>query len=71
MKFEFWLHYHNDIQIYYFDLLFAVASARLNNTGSLFKPYPYVELSVDNKSPRKTDYVKSNYSPKWNESFTV
>ncbi|KAG1702350.1 E3 ubiquitin-protein ligase Su(dx) [Nymphon striatum] len=55
----------------YCQLSVTLESARLNNTGSLFKPCPYVELSVDNKSPRKTDYVKSNYAPKWNENFTV
>jgi hypothetical protein len=39
--------------------------------GSIFKPNPYVELSVDEKNPRKTEVVKCTYQPKWNEEFTV
>nr|CAD7399900.1 unnamed protein product [Timema poppensis] len=39
--------------------------------GSFLKPNPYVELSVDDKSPRKTEVVKCTYQPKWNEEFTV
>ena len=35
------------------------------------KPNPYVEFSVDDKSPRKTDVSKSTIQPKWNEEFTV
>lgn len=35
------------------------------------KPNPYVELLIDNKSKRKTDFVKNTYLPKWNEVFTV
>lgn len=35
------------------------------------KPNPYVELSIDDKSPRKTEIVKNTYQPKWNEEFTV
>lgn len=30
-----------------------------------------MELSIDDKSPRKTEIVKNTYQPKWNEEFTV
>lgn len=42
----------------------------MRNNG-IFKPNPYVELSIDNKSIRKTEIVKHTYLPKWNEDFTV
>lgn len=48
----------------------VVEQASLRNTG-IFKPNPYVELSVDNRSTRKTEFVKHTYLPKWNEDFTV
>lgn len=38
---------------------------------SFLKPNPYVEFSVDDKSPRKTEVAKSTYTPKWNEEFTI
>lgn len=47
-----------------------VESATLRNNG-IFKPNPYVELSIDNKSTRKTDFVKHTYLPKWDDDFTV
>lgn len=39
--------------------------------NSFIKPNPYVELSIDEKTPRKTEVVKNTYQPKWNEEFTV
>lgn len=42
----------------------------MRNNG-IFKPNPYVELSIDNKSTRKTDFVKHTYLPKWEDDFTV
>lgn len=41
--------------------------------GSSFslKPNPYVELSVDNQHPNKTEVVKCTYQPKWNEDFIM
>lgn len=48
----------------------AVEQASLRNNG-IFKPNPYVELSIDNNSPRKTDIIKHTYLPTWNENFTV
>nr|CAD7571326.1 unnamed protein product [Timema californicum] len=53
-----------------FSFLFSVECAHLRG-GSFLKPNPYVELSVDDKSPRKTEVVKCTYQPKWNEEFTV
>lgn len=49
---------------------FSVEQASLRNNG-IFKPNPYVELSIDNNSPRKTDIIRHTYLPIWNESFTV
>lgn len=49
---------------------FLVEHASLRNNGFL-KPNPYVELSIDNKSIRKTETVKNSTVPKWNEEFTI
>lgn len=54
-----------------YQLNVLVDSAKLSSTGSLFKPDPYVELSVDGKMPRKTEYIKSSYTPSWKEQFTL
>ncbi|KAL5279465.1 WWP1 family protein [Megaselia abdita] len=54
----------------YHQLSVLVENACLRNSGFL-KPNPYVELLIDNKSKRKTDFVKNTYLPKWNEEFTV
>ncbi|XP_065078257.1 E3 ubiquitin-protein ligase Su(dx) [Ochlerotatus camptorhynchus] len=40
-------------------------------TNGFLKPNPYVEISIDNKSTRKTDFLKNTNAPKWNERFTV
>lgn len=50
--------------------MYIVEYASLRSNG-IFKPNPYVELSIDGKSPRKTEFVKHTYLPKWNEDFTV
>lgn len=47
-----------------------VEHASLRSNGFL-KPNPYVEISIDNKSSRKTDFLKNTNAPKWNERFTV
>lgn len=39
--------------------------------NTLFKPNPYVELSIDDTSRRKTEYSKGTNVPKWTEEFTV
>ncbi|XP_013104140.1 E3 ubiquitin-protein ligase Su(dx) [Stomoxys calcitrans] len=54
----------------YHQLSVTIEEASLRNSGFL-KPNPYVELLIDNKSKRKTDFVKNTYLPKWNEEFTV
>lgn len=50
--------------------LVVVECAHLRNNGFL-KPSPYVEFTVDGKTPRRTDIVKTTCQPKWNEDFTV
>lgn len=40
--------------------------------AGLFKPSPYVELSVDGQQPpRKTEVIYKALTPTWNEHFTV
>lgn len=39
--------------------------------SSFLKPSPYVELTVDNNKPRRTEIVKNTAQPKWNENITV
>ncbi|XP_011501087.1 PREDICTED: E3 ubiquitin-protein ligase Su(dx) [Ceratosolen solmsi marchali] len=48
----------------------TIETASLKSSFFL-KPNPYIELSVDHKSPRKTEVSKSTLQPKWNEEFTV
>lgn len=38
---------------------------------TFLKPSPYVELIVDDTSPRRTEIIKNSPHPKWNEIFTV
>ncbi|KZC10599.1 E3 ubiquitin-protein ligase Su(dx) [Dufourea novaeangliae] len=40
-------------------------------SSTFLKPNPYIEFSVDDNSPLKTEVSKSTYQPKWNEKFTV
>lgn len=40
-------------------------------TNHLLKPTPYVEITVDDKNPLKTETVKTTTQPKWNETFTL
>ncbi|XP_058452659.1 E3 ubiquitin-protein ligase Su(dx) [Malaya genurostris] len=51
-------------------LSITVEHASLRSNGFL-KPNPYVEIAIDNKSTRKTDFLKNTNAPKWNERFTV
>lgn len=39
--------------------------------GILFKPDPYVEISVDGGAAVKTDHCKGTAHPKWEETFPV
>ena len=48
-----------------------LVEAAVLRSSSFLKPNPYIEFSVDDKSPRKTEVSKSTYQPKWNEEFTV
>uniref|UniRef100_A0A336KI16 E3 ubiquitin-protein ligase n=1 Tax=Culicoides sonorensis TaxID=179676 RepID=A0A336KI16_CULSO len=54
----------------YHQLSVTIEHASLRNNGFL-KPNPYVELSIDSKSIRKTDTIKNSTVPKWNEEFTI
>ncbi|CAG0889611.1 unnamed protein product [Darwinula stevensoni] len=49
----------------------TVDSASLNQSGSLFKPSPYVQVLVDGKHSKKTDVVRGTYNPKFNDPFTL
>lgn len=49
---------------------FSVECAHLR-TSNLLKPTPYVEITVDDKNPLKTEIVKTTTQPKWNETFTL
>lgn len=55
----------------FYQLSVTIECAHLRSSGSFLKPNPYIELSVDDKNPRKTEVVKCTYQPKWNEEFTV
>lgn len=48
----------------------SVEQATLKNNG-IFKPNPYVDITIDGNHARKTEIVKHSYMPAWNESFTV
>lgn len=51
----------------------TVTSAKLNTAGGLFssKPDPYLELSVDGHSSRKTEVCRKTLTPKWDEQITI
>jgi len=51
--------------------IISVESAVLKSTGQIVKPYPYVELSVDDFKKHRTQIFKNTYQPKWNEEVTV
>ncbi|CAG9823383.1 unnamed protein product [Phaedon cochleariae] len=53
-------------------LSITVECAHLRSGSVLtLKPTPYVEITVDDKTPLKTENVKTTTQPKWNETFTV
>ncbi|XP_008557828.1 E3 ubiquitin-protein ligase Su(dx) [Microplitis demolitor] len=54
-----------------FHQLSVTIEAAILRSSSFLKPNPYVEFSVDDKSPRKTEVSKATYQPKWNEEFTI
>ncbi|KAG5884764.1 hypothetical protein JTB14_029244 [Gonioctena quinquepunctata] len=51
-------------------LSITVECAHLRSNAFL-KPTPYVEITVDDKIPLKTETVKTTTQPKWNETFTI
>lgn len=51
-------------------ILISVECAHLRN-NTFLKPSPYVELTVDERAPRRTETVKNSSHPKWNETFTL
>lgn len=54
-----------------FELNVTIVSAKLSSTSVLFKPSPYVELSVDGHAPVKTDYNKNTLCPKWEQQIPI
>lgn len=54
----------------YHQLSLTVESANIKNSG-LFKPNPYLQVVIDDKLSRRTDYVKNTLHPKWKEDLTV
>lgn len=53
-----------------FIAIISVECAHLR-ANSFLKPSPYVEITVDDRPPRRTEIVKTTSQPKWNESFTI
>ena len=49
----------------------TVSKAKLSSSSGFFKPDPYLELSIDDQPPRKTEVIKKTACPAWNEHFTV
>ncbi|CAB3231123.1 unnamed protein product [Arctia plantaginis] len=54
----------------YHQLSLTVESANIKNSG-LFKPNPYLQVVIDDKLSRRTDYIKNTLHPKWKEDLTV
>ncbi|OQR67291.1 NEDD4 E3 ubiquitin-protein ligase WWP1-like [Tropilaelaps mercedesae] len=54
-----------------YELSITAVSAKLHSSGILFKPDPYVEISVDGGAAVKTDHCKGTAHPKWEETFPV
>ncbi|XP_072936483.1 E3 ubiquitin-protein ligase Su(dx) [Epargyreus clarus] len=54
----------------YHQLSLTVESASIRNSG-LFKPNPYLQVTIDDKVSRRTEVIKNTLHPKWKEDFTV
>lgn len=54
----------------YHQLSVTVESANIKNSG-LFKPNPYLQVVIDDKLSRRTEYIKNTLHPKWKEDLTV
>lgn len=58
------------VDIIIYSSFFVVETASIRNSG-LFKPNPYLQVTVDDKLSRKTEVIKNTLHPKWNENFTI
>ncbi|RVE41596.1 hypothetical protein evm_013756 [Chilo suppressalis] len=54
----------------YHQLSLTVESASIRNSG-LFKPNPYLQVTIDDKISKKTEVIKNTLHPKWKEEFTI
>ncbi|XP_003744931.1 E3 ubiquitin-protein ligase Su(dx) [Galendromus occidentalis] len=54
-----------------YELNITAVSAKLHSSGIIFKPDPYVEISVDGGAAVKTEHCKGTAHPKWEETFPV
>lgn len=70
---EYLIEYFNMLWRYVMRVWFVAAvSGDLSGISSIFnKPSAYVELLVDGVHQKKTQHVKHNAHPKWQETFTV
>lgn len=50
-------------------LSITVECAHLKH-NTFMKPSPYVEITVDDQTPRKTETIKNSIHPRWNETFS-
>ena len=50
---------------------FLVEYVNLNQEHVSKKPNAYVEIVVDKKHTRKTESVKGDHNPRWNETLTM
>ncbi|XP_076247280.1 suppressor of deltex [Calliopsis andreniformis] len=64
-------HCEEDMLSSGFHQLSITIEGAILTSSTFLKPNPYIEFSVDDKSPRKTEVSKSTYQPKWNEKFTI
>lgn len=64
-------HCEEDVVSSGFHQLSVTIEGAILTNSTFLKPNPYIEFSVDDKSPRKTEVSKSTYQPKWNEEFTI
>lgn len=56
-----------------FPCYLTVSHGEITNTAALFssKPDVYVEVNIDGQASRRTEIIRKNASPKWEEIFTV
>ncbi|CAG9771972.1 unnamed protein product [Ceutorhynchus assimilis] len=56
---------------FFHQICVTVETAHIRSTSSFIKPSPYVEITIDGQTPRKTETVKNTTQPKWNETFNL